>query len=252
MCFKSNRYRKSTVLSLLSTAVLTVIASACDSHQADEFPSPLVCTQQSQPGNLMPMEVGNFWQFEVTNFWNTPEPDVRIEILEKTDFTLPNGSAPIYASDIWNIGDPSPETVDLWQNQPGGTVLAGSIQRQDTIVVQGHFLPFPASLPTTTYFRSFDMDPDTGEYFVTDSTAIPLVSVNKVVETPAGTFTTYVFKLTIPASGDVSLGTDIFYHWAPGYGQVAREFRTEGEPESTPNSTTWLLKDFCLMAPENS
>jgi hypothetical protein len=229
--------------------VLTVIFSVSSCDSGGVVPISLVCTQDAQPAVLMPLEVGNFWEFDVVRNNGVSEDPVRIEILEKTDFVLDSETGPIFASDIYNIGKETPQTLDLWQNQEGGTALVGRINDFDTLIVNGHLKPFPAPGPTSTYFRSFRLDPETGIYQLVDSTAFPLISINEVVETPAGTFSTYVFKWFIPPTGDITLGKEILYHWAPGVGEVARFWRNEG---GTTNSKSWLLRDYCLMAPANT
>ncbi len=221
----------------------------CDSGIAGGD-AALVCSNHAVAGTLRPLEVGNSWSFEVTDFFGEVLDTLRHEITsELSAARFDNNRA--FVLKRFNLDTASSADMRIWVDSGDGQSMEGFIGDQDTVLVRFLKYPFPAKEGDTFYSYTWTRSTETGQLSIKDSTRYDVVGTNSIIDSPAGLFTTTVFKYYHQTQPDVS-GNDIYLHFAPGYGLVARREWSRGISTSTPPEFQHMLIDYCLMSIQNN
>lgn len=107
-------------------------------------------------------------------------------------------------------------------NAPDGLHLVGGFVGSDTLFFDSLFRTYPAevgaswpSVRLAWVTRSEDLT------YVADTLTQTLVAVDKILETPAGTFRCHVYKYSFRPAPDVASIWDVYDYYAPRIGRVA-------------------------------
>lgn len=230
-------------LILVAPIVLVVLVSGCDS--AGPSPNPgqgLVCTTGSESNTILPLRVGNYWDYYHYQA-GFPVSDSARWAVTKQFLEGTTESDPSFFGLIWYSLDRSPpEGVSLYEVKEKGLYDRGISAPEDSIFASSLLYPYPAQLGALGHRLNYGWEVD--HYVVDDSTEVELIEIDSVFETPAGTFSTYVYRWFLPPPPDVGLGRWIYDYYAPGYGFVARESRRQLSLEIV---HSWKLNRLCIL-----
>ncbi|GMQ83220.1 MAG: hypothetical protein BMS9Abin05_2710 [Rhodothermia bacterium] len=223
--------------------IALVTLMSCDSNSD---PPSLVCTNDPIPGPLVPMEVGNYWDYDILDHKGEVTDSARFEILEEIFLDELGGANRQFVANWHDIGSPAQETREIWTDENDGTHFSGFIMGVDTAAADFLRFGYPATPGDVFVGYDYTRDSETGILVKTDTSEYTLVAVDEIIQTPAGRFSTYVYKVLRDPPGGVLWGTWLYLHYAPGFGLVARvvwpgRAERQGEIE-----LQFLLRDYCL------
>jgi len=174
---------------------------------------------------IRPLAVGNYWAYtvEAPPF---PLDSFRVEITRAVE--LPRDGQPMqtFAEQLFFEDDrPYSASDELYAHGPGGLYRWGRAAETDTLVLRQRTRKYPAEVGEAWPFIRVVYNRSTGQHLVRDTLTMTLVATDEEIETPAGTFTCYVYKYSFLPADDVATPWDVYDYFAPGVGNVAQIIR---------------------------
>jgi hypothetical protein len=240
-------------LALLLVVSYALFGIGCDSGsigEGEDDPPPdtlktLVCTTEPSLTELMPLEVGSYWKYFSYDFEGGVQDSVRVQVSPDWTDMLGRGGHRLFGLQEISDGDSDPKGAHLYYSDERGLVQAGIVSLDDTLLIDNVYRPFPSSLGVTAYKHRYGWNGSSWE--VRDSLLQEVIALDKEFATPAGTFSTIVYRNYVPpCCPDVATGiwSDIYY--APGIGKVGIEYRS---PASGELKGQLKMSSYCLMKP---
>ncbi len=217
LCRLRDTARLDGMMRLRLLLTICVLLVACDSGPIEAQPE-LVCTQESVPGVLMPLEIGNYWDIEAQKGNGEVVDTFRTQITTKLD-PATYGIEQAYVAEDFNLSSPNDIKKRLiWKNEIDGLLLAGLISGEDTVLY--NFRKYPLSPAVGQEIQSYRVGATgtQGVYERVDSTKWTVFKTGHIVDTPVRQFVTSVLVYTterpLPdVSASDTLRTDCSGNW---------------------------------------
>ena len=214
-----------------------------DPDPPEEPPVELICTTGPIADAFYPLEKGNFWKYVGRNSGGVVLDTVWHLISQEWMLDLGEGRDKLYGRYPTTFGQPVPPNAHLVFSNDQGFGQAGFISLADTLVALNLTKPYPAPVGTITYTHLYTLSGSE----IRDSIRTELISIDTQIETPAGTFSTVVYRHYIPPVGNTVAGHLSDHYLTAGIGRVAYIIRSVNTAGAL---VSWLLNDYCLMQPE--
>ncbi|MBC8346450.1 MAG: hypothetical protein ISR82_00490 [Candidatus Marinimicrobia bacterium] len=217
---------------LLFLILLACLFISCD--KPPKYEQCDGCCLLAEDG-LVPLSVGNYWAYQQKAYLGE---DIIIEgstvtfygeIVGDTIITFDGHS---HQTAIWNwfnppSHDPTPYKW-LYSNCKDGLFRVGGIAPVDTLFRKNLYLKYPTQLGDKWEFPLLTYDFHTKEFLFTDTLTYTCMATNEPFETPAGSFSCYVYHYRKKQAEDVLTISDIYLYYVPGLGRVGSELKDNG------------------------
>lgn len=180
-------------------------------------------------GELMPLSVGNYWEYDFT-YLEVLKDTIRYEVVKEIQVPWVDTTYTAYAFNLVPFPPGEVEYYWLFRNGKAGLYQMGGIADTDTLFTQFVDKPWPAEEGQTWEIPRLSFSRDNLKFYISDTLHVILVDTDREVETPAGKFECYVYKLTVSNGEDVIANWDYFMYYSPGIGLVAQISATENDP----------------------
>lgn len=206
--------RLSTSLGLISISIVFFVCGSCGLLDGDD--------RKKKSDVLMPLAVGNYWEYEY-NYLSLKDT-LRYEVVKEIQVPWGDTSYTAYGFNLVPFPPGAPEYYWLYRNGEAGLYLMGGIADTDTLFMNDLEKWYPAAEGQTWEIPRLAFSRDSLKFYVSDTLDVTLIDTNRETETPAGTFTCYVYKFTIEflEDGHPFTSWDYYMHYSPGFGLVAQ------------------------------
>lgn len=212
-------FERHIILCALALTGLLVLAG-CDTMT--EEPEPRI--------ELEPHAVGNRWDYLLEYF---SEPDTFSLVLDrKVMLTFNDRPRQAFIRHHFLNGHRiQPDLEFLYANGEDGIYQLGAFAPSDTILFESLAFPYPAQVGDTGTFIRYHLNrEEPRQWEITDTLTVEVISTDEQIETPAGTFSSYLYKYYLPEEC-ASVGNDIYVYYVLGVGRVAQIARSAADFE---------------------
>jgi len=215
----------------------------CDTQLEPEDEVAKECLMQPIPGVLQPLEVGNYWLLDLWDEFGEIARSDRHEITGS--FISREDDSKVYFVKERN---PPSDVKEILINTEVGLHSAGLIVGSDTVMAELVTWPYPSEVGEP-FIKRLVMDDGNGGNIIGDfEFPYEVVSTGFSTVTSVKTYQTYVYEArsTTHPAFDHPL-VEEFYHFAPGIGLVATNYRALTSDFPSSNWPTFRLREYCLM-----
>ncbi len=228
-------------LGLVLMCALAFVLLSCDATSPIEpDPDPKPDPEPLQDG-IWPLRVGASWTYKrVTPGF--PKVDT-IKFVVPRKFVSKQTGEESYFIHRYDNGFIRDTTYQwTWSNRNDGLYQTAILSASDTMDVSMNHRPYPATLGTVggDIFVSFETEKITP----VDTLLSPLISTNETLETPAGSFTTYVYRTVLPKHPQTNFGKILRAYLAPHVGVVGWQIYSEADTTVLDDDVRLLVYDL--------
>jgi len=204
--------------------LLALLLAACDGLGSGDEREP-----------IRPLAVGNYWAYTL-DYFVFPTDTFRVEITRAVELPHEGRRVQTFAEQFFNVdGTLRVGWEKLLFNRAEGLYQQGGLAEADTFLTRTLAYKYPAKVGETWPFVRYGYDRFTQKFVITDTLTMTLVATDEEIETPAGTFTCYVYNYSFLPADDVATPWDVYDYFAPGVGNVAQIIRNQPRYDSEGN-----------------
>jgi len=209
--------------------------------------------KQEKPNlDLVPLAVGNTWNYARFAISVNYRDTMSVVIVDEDQLEYDGRPYTAYTQfNYFNFNDnPYPWRWMVRTDKDGhyqfASIIVSSQSGIDTLVINDLVYKYPAEIGDSTFVKRFKFAGGVkNEIVVFDTVIYTLISKDEEIETPAGTFSCYVYKhYRPPFALDVLYGDYVYEYFVPGIGKVAKIIEAYSVPGYIKHKT--LLYDYHL------
>jgi hypothetical protein len=201
----------------------------------------LACTIGPESDTILPNRVGNYWDYYLYSENSSVIDSARYIVAKRFSDLSAGDDSTVFGMQWYRLGANPPDGSTLYEIRSTGLFQRGVLAPVDTFLVDTLSYPYPATLGAKGSLVQFGWEQD--HYVIDETPEVELIDSAVILDTPAGIFSTHVYRWILPPPADVGFGNWIYDYYAPGYGFISRELRRRFSLEVI---NSWKLERLCI------